>query len=79
VTLRARVRADLEGHGLEIRPEDTPASLRERLNDAYVEDVKALKARRVAGEIAPRDYAGAVEALRDRYPLLGLPLAMWEE
>jgi len=73
------VRADLEAHGVRIGPEDSPGSLRERLNDTYVGEVKALKARRVAGEIAPRDYAGAVTALRDRYPLLGLPLSMWEE
>jgi hypothetical protein len=79
VSLRPGVRAGLEGHGLEIGAGDTPRSLRERLNDVYVEEVKALKKRRVAGEIAPRDYAAAVQGLRDRYPLLGLPLSMWEE
>jgi len=79
VSLRPRVRADLEAHGIEIADGDTPPSLRERLNDVYVADVRALKERRVAGEIAPRDYAGAVEELKDRYPLLGLPLSLWEE
>jgi hypothetical protein len=79
VKLRPRVRADLEAHGLEVGGQATAQALRERLNDLYVGDVKALKARRLAGEIAPRDYAGAVRALRDRYPLLGLPLSMWEE
>lgn len=77
--LRPRVRSELEAAGVEVGPGDTPRTLRERLNDVYVGEVKALKARRVAGEIAPRDYAPAVEALRDRYPLLGLPLSMWEE
>jgi len=79
VTLRPRVRESLEAHGLEVADDDTPASLRERLNDVYVAEVRALKECRVRGEIPPRDYAPAVQALRDRYPLLGLPLAMWEE
>jgi hypothetical protein len=79
VSLRPRVRAGLEAHGLDVGAGDTPEALRERLNDVYVAEVKALKQRRVAGEIAPRDYADAVRALRDRYPLLGLPLSMWEE
>lgn len=79
MSLRPRVRADLEAHGLEIGEGDTAPALRERLNDVYVAEVKALKQRRVAGEIPPSDYADAVRELRDRFPLLGLPLSMWEE
>lgn len=75
--LRAAVRDALERHHLEIRPEDTPATLRERLNDLYLEDVRRLRGRQRAGEIALRDYAGHVRALQERYPLLGLPLDQW--
>jgi hypothetical protein len=77
VRLRAAVRDALERHHLEIRPEDTPATLRERLNDLYLEDVRRLRERQRAGEIALRDYAGHVRTLHEHYPLLGLPLDQW--
>jgi hypothetical protein len=38
-----------------------------------------LKARQRAGEIAKADYAAHVAALRDRFPLLGLPVDRWTE
>jgi hypothetical protein len=69
----------LAAHGLTVGPDDTPAGLRERLNDLYLEDVRRLRARRVSGEIAPRDYAAHVQALKERYPLLGLPLEQWQD
>jgi hypothetical protein len=69
----------LLAHGLVPSDDDTAASLRERLNDAYLEEVRRLKARRRAGEIPKADYATEVEALRDRFPLLGLPLRRWTE
>jgi hypothetical protein len=67
----------LLAHGIEPFDDDTPASLRERLNDLYLEEVRRLKARQRAGEIAKADYAAHVEKLRDRFPLLGLPLGRW--
>jgi hypothetical protein len=77
--LRPRVREALQGHGLDPSEPATPESLRERLNDLYLEEVRRLKQRRVAGEIPAREYAGHVERLRDRFPLLGLPLSLWSE
>jgi hypothetical protein len=77
--LRPRVIEDLVRHGITPRPEDTPASLRGRLNDAYIEDVRRLKQRQVEGALPLRDYAGRVDALKQAYALLGLPLALWEE
>jgi hypothetical protein len=53
--------------------------MRERLNDAYLADVRRLRERQRAGEIPLREYAGHVESLRGRYPLLGLPLSQWCE
>ena len=78
-SLRPRVAADLARRGLEPRAGDTPASLRERLDDLYLEDVRRLKQRQVSGEIPLSDYARHVEALKESYPLLGLPLSLWEE
>ena len=76
---RPRVAEALRAHGIEPADDDSPESLRERLNDAYLEEVRRLKKRQTAGEIPLRDYAGHVEALRDRFALLGLPLAHWRE
>lgn len=67
------------GHGIEPSAEDTPSSLRERLNDLYLVEVRLLRERQRAGEIAKVDYAGQVAALRDRFPLLGLPVDRWTE
>ncbi len=74
---RPAVLAGLERHGLVPGPDDTPASLRERLNERYLEDVRALRERQRRGEIALADYARHVEELRARYELLGLPLQAW--
>ena len=78
VRLRASVAADLARHGLEPLLGDTLASLRERLNDRYLEDVRSLKARQRAGEIPLGEYARHVQALKEQYPSLGLPLPRWE-
>lgn len=76
---RPAVREALARHGLAVEEGDTPAALKERLNDLYLEDVRRLKARLRTGEIRLLDYAAHAEALKERYPLLGLPLEAWTE
>jgi len=49
ISLRPSVREELARHGVETGPEDTPATLRERLNDVYVEEVRRLRERQVRG------------------------------
>lgn len=75
--LRSAVREELRRHG--IAGEGSAAELRERLNDAYLDEVRRLRERQRAGAIPLRDYASHVEALKRRYPLLGLPLDAWTE
>jgi hypothetical protein len=77
VSLRPEVLSGLARHGIVPDDTDSPAALRERLNDAYLEDVRRLKDRQVRGEIPLREYAGHVQALKEGYPLLGLPLDLW--
>lgn len=77
MTLRQAVVEELRAHGIE--PEGIPAALRELLNEAYLEEVRRLRERQRSGQIPLREYAGHVDALKRRYPLLGLPLAMWSE
>ena len=79
IGLRSAVREDLERHGVTIGPLDTPATLRERLNDVYVGEVRLLRERQVRGEIPLSDYAQHVWALKARFRLLGLPLELWDE
>jgi hypothetical protein len=67
----------LAAHDIEPAPEDTASSLRERLNDLYLEEVRRLRERQRAGEIPKSEYGAHVAALRDRFPLLGLPLHRW--
>ena len=77
--LKAAVVQGLERHGLTPGPEDPPEALRDRLNDAYVEEVRRLKQRQKAGDIPLRDYARQVQELKESYPLLGMPLSSWVE
>jgi hypothetical protein len=79
VKLRSAIAADLARHGIDPADGDAAEGLRERLNDLYLEDVRRLKARQVSGEIPLKDYAAHVQALKESYPLLGLPLALWTE
>jgi hypothetical protein len=79
IVLRPAVAAELDRHGIARGPADSAATLRERLNEAYLVEVRLLRERQVRGEIPLREYAAHVAALRDRFPLLGLPLARWEE
>jgi hypothetical protein len=77
VSLRPEVRDALRAHGIEPGPADTAEALRARLNDLYLEEVRRLRSRQRAGEIALADYSAHAAALKERFPLLGLPLALW--
>jgi hypothetical protein len=79
VKLRPAVREALDRHHLSVAPDDTPATLRDRLNDHYLEDIRQLRARQRAGEIPLAEYAGHARVLQERYRLLGLPLELWIE
>jgi hypothetical protein len=73
------VRAALVGHGVVPVDDEPPEALRIRLNERYLEEVRALKARQKGGEIPIADYARHVDLLRRRFPLLALPLDRWTD
>ncbi len=73
---RPHVLSALASHGIAPDPGDTVEALRGRLKGRYLDDVRRLKERRVAGQIPPREYAAHVQMLRERYPLLGLPISL---
>jgi hypothetical protein len=76
---RPEVARALARHGIELMPGDTPETVRDRVNDLYLDAVRAIRERQRLGEIAKADYARHVQALRDEYSLLALPLELWEE
>jgi len=79
VSLRPAVVEALASLGVAAAAGETPERLRERLNERYLEEVRALKQRQQAGEIPLRDYARHVQALKERYAVLGLPVSLWAE
>jgi FMN phosphatase YigB (HAD superfamily) len=79
VSLKAAVVAELDRHGITARPGETAESLRERLNERYLEDVRRLRERQRAGLIPLREYAAAADALKRSYPLLSLPASLWPD
>jgi hypothetical protein len=79
VKLRREVLADLVLRGIDPQPDDTPQTLKERLNDLYLEEVRRLRERQRRGEIPLLDYARHADELKRRFPLLGLPLELWHE
>lgn len=74
---RTDVLEELAGHGVAPTRVTPPDLVREFVNDLYLYEIRALRRRFRAGEIPKSDYAGRVEALRKRYPVLSLPLRYW--
>jgi len=79
VRLRPAVVEALGRLGVVAGPDEAPERLRERLNERYLDEVRALKRGQQAGEIPRREYAQHVQALKERYAVLGLPLTLWRE
>jgi hypothetical protein len=72
-----RVLEALAAHGLRPRPDTSPHLLRDAVRDLYRYEIKRLRSSLLAGHIAKRDYADHVVMLRQKYPLLSLPLELW--
>lgn len=68
---------ELARHGLRPLPSTPPQQLRDAVRDLYKYEIRQLRAAYVAGQIAKRDYAGHVVALRNRYRVLSIPLELW--
>jgi hypothetical protein len=68
---------ELARHGLHPLPSTSPEHLRDAVRDLYKYEIKRLRARHLAGDIARQDYAGHVIELRKRYWLLSIPTVRW--
>lgn len=76
---RATVLDQLARHGVIPRDDTPPEFVQDFIDDLYRYQIRALKQRMLAGEIAKRDYARRVEELREAYPILGLRPGLWAE
>jgi hypothetical protein len=74
---RKEVLQELARHGVTPHSETPPELVREFINDLYVYEIRAMKKRLQEGEIEMADYAARIEELRERYPILSLPLGYW--
>ena len=78
-TYHQQILDELARHGLVPRPETSPRQLRDAVRDLYKYEIRQLRDRVIAGEIAKPDLAGRVVALRQRYWLLSVPTDLWLE
>ena len=76
---RKSVLGELARHGIIPRSDTPPEFVHEFVNDLYLIEIRSLKQRMLAGEIRRVDYSKRVEELRNRYPILSLPLRFWVE
>ena len=76
---RESVLNELARHGVAPRADTPPELIHDFINDLYVYEIRALKAKLKAGHFPKREYAGRVDELRRRYPILSLPVKHWTE
>jgi hypothetical protein len=74
-----KVLEELARHGLRPLPSTAPQTLRDAVRDLYRYEIKRLRSRLLAGQIAKKDYAGHVISLRTRYPILSVPPDLWTQ
>jgi hypothetical protein len=70
--------AGLELTGLAPSPDAPPAVTREAVDDRYRDELRALRARHVAGEFDRPRYLELIIELRRKFWVLTLPLRAWE-
>jgi len=65
--------------GVPCSPDVPPAATREAADDLYKGELRALRARLIAGEFERPRYVQLIIELRKKFWVLTLPLAAWEK
>jgi hypothetical protein len=78
-TYKATVLSELARHGIKPDANTPPELIHDYLNDLYRYEIRRLKTQMRAGLIRRDDYAAHVASLRERYPLLSLPIRFWTD
>lgn len=76
---RADVIDALWRHGVHPSDRTRPELVRDYVRDLYKYEIRQLRARLLRNEFPRREYAGRVDALRNKYPLLAFPARQWLE
>ena len=76
---RPEVLEELARHGLSPGPTTSPGILREQINDLYRIEIRKLRDRCRAGEFSTQELPAHVINLRNRYILLSIPIAQWQD
>ncbi len=76
---RESVITHLMNHGIKPDENTPPTLVREFINDLYLYEIRVLRKSLLDGLIPKSEYANHVLELRNRYPLLSLPLQFWTE
>lgn len=71
-TYRPLVLAELARHGVKPLPHTSPALVRGYVRELYKYEIKRLRDRLLSGAFPKSEYAGRVDALRQKYPVLSL-------
>ena len=74
---RPEILDTLAEHGFRLGEGTDPAFVRQALSNLYRHEIRRLRASLLRGEFPKAEYAGLVDALRRRYVLLKLPIALW--
>ena len=72
VRYRPDVLAHLLMHGVRPTPHTRPQLVRDFVRDLYKYEIRRLRERYLRREFAKTEYAGRVDDLRRRYPVLAL-------
>jgi hypothetical protein len=72
VRYRADVLAHLLAHGVRPREDTRPELVRDFVRDLYKYEIRCLRARYLRRDFPKTEYAGRVDDLRRRYPVLAL-------
>ena len=76
---RVTVLEELSRHGIQPGADTPPELIHDFLNDLYRYEIRGLKRRLKTGLIPRTNYTDHVIRLRERYPLLSLPVRFWTE
>jgi hypothetical protein len=76
---RQPVLEELSRHGIVPDSETPPELAHQFVNDLYLFEIRSLRNKLLIGSVQKADYANLVAELRDRYPVLSLPVKFWTE
>jgi hypothetical protein len=76
---RPGVLEQLARHGVRPNAETPPMRIRDYLSQLYRYELRRLRGQVLRRELARQDYASLVVSVRRRYPLLSIPVELWNE